>query len=104
MLQPLERTVDRLEDVLARQAGIVRTLRAGGPVDLGEDLDRLATLALERLAENGLCRGVRVDVGSVEGRDAVVERRSHTRFRDVVLHLRAVGEPVAVGDLGDLES
>src|SRR5690606_14618957 len=47
---------------------------------------------------------VRVDVCGVERRDAGVERRVDARRRDVVLDLGAVGEPVAVGDLGDLET
>jgi hypothetical protein len=73
-LQPLQRAVDRLHDVLARQAAVVGP-GAGRPVDLGEDLQRLAPLALERLAEHRLGLGVGVDVGGVEGGDADVERR-----------------------------
>jgi hypothetical protein len=72
-LQAGQRAVDRLHDVLARQAGVVLAARAGRPVDLGEDLQALAPLALERLAEHGLGLGVGVDVGGVEGADAVVE-------------------------------
>ena len=91
-------------DVLARQAVVVGPAGAGRPVDLGEDLQRLAPLAGQGLAEHRLGRGVGVDVGGVEGRDAVVEGRAHAGERGVLLDLRAVGEPVAVGDLADLET
>src|SRR4029078_7302302 len=74
------------------------------PVDLGEDLQRLTTLALQGLAEHRLGLRVRVDVRGVERADALVERRADALRRDVVLDLGAVGEPVAVGDLGDLEA
>ena len=103
-LEPLQRAVDRLHDVLARQAGVVLAAGAGRPVDLREDLEALAPLALERLAEDRLGLGVGVDVGGVEGADAGFERGPDALGGHVVLHLRAVGEPVAVGDLGDLES
>src|SRR6478609_8164409 len=103
-LQALQRAVDRLHDVLAGQARVVLAARTGGPVDLGEDLQRLPPLALERVAEDRLGLGVGVDVGGVERGDAAVERGPHALHRRLVLDLRAVGEPVAVGDLGDLES
>ena len=73
--QPAQRAVDRLEDVLAGQAAVVGALRAGGPVDLGEDLQALPPLPGERLAEDALGLAVRVDVGGVERRDPGVERR-----------------------------
>ena len=37
--EPLQRAVDRLHDVLAGEAGVVRALGAGRPVDLREDLE-----------------------------------------------------------------
>ncbi|OEI69201.1 hypothetical protein Cus16_1038 [Curtobacterium sp. ER1/6] len=103
-LQALERPVDRLRDVLPAEADVVVALRTGRPVDLREDLERLAALGLERLAEDGLGGGVGVRVGGVERGDARVERCPHALGGDVVLDLRAVRQPVAVGDLGDLES
>jgi hypothetical protein len=77
---------------------------AGRPVDLGEDLQALAALALERLAEHRLGLGLRVDVGGVEGRDADLERLVHAGGGLLGLDLAAVGEPVAVADLADLEA
>ena len=77
---------------------------AGRPVDLGEDLQRLAALALERLAEHRLGLGVGVDVGGVERGDARVEGRPYACRRRVVLDLGAVREPVAVDDFADLEA
>src|SRR5699024_6413003 len=56
------------------------------------------------IAEDLFGHGVRVDIGGVEGRDACVECGMHALLGRVVLHLRAVREPIAVGDLGDLES
>src|SRR5690606_37870584 len=95
--------VDRLHHVLAGQAGVVLAARAGGPVDLGEDLQALPALALQRLAQDALGLGVGVDVGGVEGRDSLVERGAHALVGHLVLHLGPVGQPVAVGDLADLE-
>src|SRR5699024_7920567 len=59
---------------------------------------------LEGVAEDLFGDGVRVDVGGVEGGDSRVEGGMHALRGGVVLHLRTVREPVAVGDLGDLES
>src|SRR5665648_224558 len=96
--------VDRGHHVLAREAGVVRALRAGWPVHLGEDLQRLPRLTLQRVTEDRLRHGVRIDVRGVERGDARVERRVHAGPRGVVLHLGAVRDPVAVGDLGDLQT
>jgi hypothetical protein len=49
-LQPGQRAVDRLHDVLPGQPDIVVSSRPDGPIDLGEDLQRLAPLALEGFA------------------------------------------------------
>src|SRR5450759_1698009 len=100
----LQRPVDRLHDVLAGQPAVVSTLRARRPVHLGEDLQRLTPLPLQCVSEYGLGDGVRVRVGRVEGRDPRVERCSYAQRRCVVLHLRPVGQPVAVADLRDLEA
>ena len=103
-LQPPQRAVGGFHDVLARQAQIVVTLRSDRPEDLGHDLQRLSPLALERLAEDGFCPRVGVHIGSVEGADAGIQCCAYAAPGLVVLHLRAVGQPVAVGDFGDLEA
>ena len=41
-------------------------LRSGGPIDLGEDLQRLPPLTLQGLTQHGLGLAVRVGVGGVE--------------------------------------
>ena len=99
-LQPAQRAVDRLHDVLAGQAAVVAA-GAGRPVDLGEDLQPLAALALQRPAEDRLGPGAGVDVGGVEGGDAEVEGGADAGGGGVLLDLGAVGDPVAVRDLAD---
>src|SRR5258708_18147713 len=54
-------------------------------------------------AEDLLGYGARVDVCGGEGRDALVERRGHARGSRLLLDLRAMRKPVAVGDLTDLQ-
>src|SRR5699024_5284932 len=46
-----ERAVDRFEDVLAAQPGVVRPLLAGREVHLREDLETLASLPLQSAPE-----------------------------------------------------
>src|SRR5687767_10319177 len=73
-LQSTQRGVDRLVNVLAGQAGVVRTLRAGGEIDLGEDLQALPAFAGQCVTEDALGLAVRVYVGGVEGGDARLQR------------------------------
>ena len=60
---------------------------AGRPEDLGEDLQPVAALARQRLAEHALGQRVGVHVGGVERRDALVERLPHAGERGVLLDL-----------------
>src|SRR5439155_25046664 len=83
------------------QAAVVLATRARWPVDLGEDLQALPPLAGQRPAEHRLRLGVGVHVGRVERGDPGVERGPHTRSGLLLLHLGAVGDPVAVRDLTD---
>ena len=101
-LQPAQRGVDALADVLAREPDLVGAL-PHRPVDLGEDLEPGAGLTLQRPSEDLLGATACVDVGGVERRDAAVESRVHAGLRGVLLDLAAVGDPVAVGQLADLE-
>jgi hypothetical protein len=102
--QAREGTVDALHDVLARQAHVVGALRADGPVDLGEDLQGLAAPAGQCPPQNLLGGRVGVDVRGVEARDSQVQGRVNALDGGIRLHLGAVSEPVAVGDLGDFQS
>src|ERR1700729_4233854 len=101
-LQPPERAVRRLHDVLAGQAAVVDA-GAGRPVELAEDLDRLAAHATQRPAEHLLGLGARVGVRRVEAGDAFIERRGHARAGGLLFDLGTMGDPVAVGDLADLQ-
>ena len=96
-LQPLQRGMERLHDVLARETAVVR-VGAGGPVDLGEDLDGVAPHAFERTAQHRLGPPQGVDVGRVEGGDPRIERGLHARCRGLLLNLAPVGDPVPVGE------
>ena len=61
--------MNRLQDVLARQPDVVVPLRAGRPVHLREDLERLAPLSLKSVCSLGSERGVqrvRMDFGERE--------------------------------------
>ena len=69
-------------------------------IDLGEDLQTFASLALQRLTQDGLGLGVGVGVRGVERGDADVQGLSHARERLFLFDLRPVGQPVAVCDLG----
>src|SRR6266542_2392656 len=99
-LQPAQRAVDRLHDVLARQSPVVGSW-SGGPVDLGQDLQPLAPPSGQRAAQHRLRTRVGVDVGGVERGDPEVERGAHAGGRGILFHLRTVRDPVAVRDLAD---
>ena len=76
--QPGQREVDRFGDVFAGQPDIVVPLGTGRPVDLGEDLQRFPTFALECVTEHRLGRAVGVDIRGVETGDAGVRAaRTH---------------------------
>jgi len=99
-LEPAQRGVTALDDVLAGEPSVVVS-GTGRPVDLREHLERFTPLPGERAAEHRLGTGAGIDVSGVEGRDARVEGGTHAGVGGVLLDLAAVGEPVAVGDLGD---
>ncbi len=102
-LEPAQRAVHGLEDVLAGQATVVGP-GAGRPVHLREDLDRLTPHPVQRPAHHLLRAGPRVHVGGVEGGDSLVERCRDAGLGGVLLYLRPVGDPVSVGDLADHEA
>ena len=102
--EPTQRRVYAFEDVFAGQTGVVGALGSDGEVDLGEDLERFATLALQRVTEDRFRSPVGVDIGGIECGDACIESRTHALGRDVVLHLRTMGQPIAVRDLRNLQS
>ena len=83
--EPLQRGVDRLHDVLARQALGVGA-RPHLPMHLGRDDDVVALgVFLERPAEDLLARALRIDVGGVEEVDPALERLADERPRRLFL-------------------
>src|SRR5450830_1324816 len=102
--EPGQGTVDRLEDVLAGQSYVVVPLGPRGAEDLGEDLQGLPALPFQGSAEDVFSHRVGVDVGRVERGDAHIQCRAHTLGHHLVPHLGTVGEPVPIGDLGDLQT
>src|SRR5665811_75148 len=92
--------VDGLMDVFAGQAMVVLPGLPHREIDLGEDLQTFASLALQRLTQDGLGLGFGVGIGGVERGDADVQGLSHARERLFLFDLRPVGQPVAVCDLG----
>ncbi len=69
---------------------------AGGPVDLGEDLDGVAPHALEGPTQHRFGGSDGVDVRRIERRDAGIERRLHAGLGRIFVNLAAVSDPVAV--------
>src|SRR5262249_52720302 len=98
-----EAAVNGFEDVLAREAAIVGA-GAGGPGDLGEELQARAALAGGGFAEGFLGAGGGVDGGGVGGGDAGVESGVDAGDGGVGVDVGAVGDPVAVGDFADEEA
>jgi len=77
--EPLQRGVDRLHDVLAREAARV-SARAHRVEDLGGDDDLVALGEfLQGAAEDLLARADRIHVGRVEEIDAAFERLANER-------------------------
>ncbi len=77
--EPLERRVDRLEHVPARQAAIVGIV-GHGAVELGRDHDLMTCLTVvEKAAEDLLAFAQRILVGGVEEIDPGIERRVKKR-------------------------
>ena len=102
-LEPAQRAVHRLQDVLAGQAAVLGPC-PGWPVDLRADLQGFTAGPVQRAAEHFLGPGPGVDVGRVERGDALIQGRRDTRPGGVFLDLGAVRDPVPVGDLTDFEA
>ena len=64
----------------------------------------LITLAGEAASEHRLRRGVGVDVGCVEGGDARVQRGLDAGLGLILFDLGAVGNPVSIRDLTDVQA
>src|SRR4051812_39404782 len=102
-LQPPQRRVDALEDVLAREPTVVGSI-AHRPVQLRKDLQPLASLALERTPHYLLRAPARVGVRGVKRRDAALQRRANAGLGGLIADLAAVRHPIAIGQLADLEA
>ncbi|MDT4849327.1 hypothetical protein FQZ97_834450 [compost metagenome] len=107
--QPLQRRIDRLHEVMARRAHVVRPLAAaeGG---LGRDQQPVTRPALDRLAQHRFGGAARVDVGAVEhvhaGVHADVDQRARLghvgaapRAEKLALAAEGAGAEAQHGDL-----
>ena len=103
-LQPLQRGVAGLDDVLAGQTALVRA-GTGRPVDLREQLVGLAPLrpSAPRRARSRPCVPAYTSAVSNVVMPTL-EGLAHAGRGLLGLHLRAVGQPVAVADLADLQA
>src|SRR6476646_4675499 len=101
--QPQQAAIDRFHNMLARQPAIIRP-GPGRPVHLGKNLDPLPPLIRERLPQHLLRLGLGIDIGRIERGDPLFERRPHTGNRSLLLHLRPVRDPIAIGDLTNDEA
>ena len=99
-----QRAVDRVEDVLARQAAAVRVVGAPGRTPWWRARPRRArAMSLQRPAHHLLAHAARVHVGGVEEVDAVLERAlDEGAARRLVQHPRPPGRR-AVGHGAEAE-
>ena len=106
LLQPLQRALETLDNVLPAEAAGVGLLAASAEEDLGAQ-DVLVTRPvelLEGIAHLNLALAVGVDLGSVEEVDAMVPGSLQALLDNVAVLGAAVGEPATEGQDGDLET
>src|SRR5690625_7755260 len=96
-LKSPQRRIDRLHDVLARQALVVMPKLAYGPVGFGQILDRFPAHPAQRGAQYFLRSAICIRVRGVEGRDSSVNGSMNAIPRGVVFDLWTGSLPVAVG-------
>jgi hypothetical protein len=99
-LQPRERGVDLLQDLLPREAAAAVRRRG---IDLRREDVRVARVPGERAAEHLLGAALAVDVRRVEEVDPDLERGLDERRRGVLLDAPSERRPGAEADLRDLE-
>ena len=102
-LEATKRRLAALLYVLAAEAPVVDA-DARRPEHLGADLQAFSALSGERRAHDRFGPGPRIDIGGIEGGDALVERLVDGGNRSVIVDLGAVGDPVAVRDGRDLQA
>src|SRR4029079_13481543 len=98
----LERRVDLLGDLIARQPAVVGVVGHLAP-HLGREDVRVARAAAEDLAPGTLSGAAAVDVGGVEEVDARLECRIRTPARLLEADAARIREPRPEGDFRDLE-
>jgi hypothetical protein len=106
LLQPLQRALETLDNVLPAEAASVGLLAASAEEDLGGEhvlITRPVEL-LERLTHLDLALAVGVDLGGVEEVDTVVPGSLHALLDNVAVLGAAVGEPSSEREDGDLEA
>jgi hypothetical protein len=102
--EALERGLEPLDDVLAREALVVGALAA--PEELGgeDDVGAAPAEVADGLAHDLLGAAVGVDLGVVEEVDAGVAARLQQRLGVLDVELVAEGDPGAVGELAHAEA
>jgi hypothetical protein len=106
LLQPLQRALETLDNVLPAEATGVGLLAACAEEDLGAE-DVLVTRPvelLEGIAHLNLALTVGVHLRGVEEVDAVVPGGLHALLDNVAVLSAAVGEPATKGEDGNLET
>ncbi len=91
-----ERSLDALDDVLAREPAIVGRL-AHREETFGRDDELVAGQGGDRIAEGALGLPLGVDVGGIEEIDAELEGMGDESCRLAPVDLRAEGQPRAEG-------
>jgi len=106
LLQPLQRALETLDNVLSAEATGVGLLTASAEEDLGAQnvLVTGPVELLEGIAHLNLALTVGVDLGGVEEVDAVVPGGLHALLDNVAVLGATIGEPATEGEDRDLET
>jgi hypothetical protein len=106
LLQPLQRALETLDNVLPAEAAGVGLLAAGTEEDLGAEHVFVTgpVELLKRLAHLDLTLAIGVDLGGVEEVDTVVPGSLQALLDNVAVLGATVGEPSTKREDGDLEA
>jgi hypothetical protein len=103
-LKAAQRVVDTFDEVLVRQAGIIRSTAT--PEDLGRDDETFAPPAklLDRLAHHPFGVTACIRFGVVKEVDAGLVGRRHTLAGDIEADLSTIGDPGPERELAQLDA